>query len=65
MSNEKWNSFTINLGKHTVAQERRGAYEAAAFASGSKPLSKWAKEILDKAASFNETEEAPHEAPLP
>lgn len=44
--------LNVSLGTIEIAQERRSAYEKAAEKAGAHSLGAWAREILDKAASF-------------
>jgi len=44
--------FNVGLGTIEVAQERWAAYEKAAKESGAHSLSSWARDLLDKEASF-------------
>jgi hypothetical protein len=57
---QNWISITVPLGGIDIAQERRGAYEAEALASGKK-LAAWCRETLDKAAKFNGKAVVEHE----
>lgn len=47
----KWFNITIALGNMDVSQERRAAYDAAAFKDNMK-VTEWARRILDEKSGF-------------
>lgn len=48
-------NLNVTLGTIWIAQDRRKAYDKAAKEAG-LPLSRWARELLDKAAGYKPKE---------